>query len=77
MRVRYQNQNMPLPMCADEGKHLPGSPEFCTFAAFRERVKELTPVDWERECSYVAGDKQGEREAAFAAAAKVIPNPKP
>ncbi|KAH9941178.1 phosphoglycerate mutase-like protein [Epithele typhae] len=39
VRVRYQNRNLPLPMCAEEGKHLPGSPEFCTFAAFRERVK--------------------------------------
>ncbi|KAJ7057838.1 histidine phosphatase superfamily, partial [Mycena amicta] len=51
VRMRYQNKNMALPICADEGKHLPGSPEFCTLAAFRERVKELTPVDWERECS--------------------------
>jgi len=50
VRMRYQNKNMVLPFCADEGKHLPGSPEFCTFAAFRERVKELTPVDFEAEC---------------------------
>jgi acid phosphatase len=48
--MRYQNRNLALPVCAEEGKHLPGSPEFCTLAAFRERVKELTPVDWEREC---------------------------
>lgn len=49
--MRYQNKNMVLPMCADEDKHLPGSPEFCTLAAFRERVKEFTPVDWDAECS--------------------------
>lgn len=48
--MRYQNKNMVLPICADEGKHLPGSPEFCTLAAFRDRVKELTPVDFESEC---------------------------
>jgi hypothetical protein len=40
-----------LPICAPEGKHLPGSPEFCTLEAFRERVQELTPTDWEVECS--------------------------
>ncbi|KAH9939851.1 phosphoglycerate mutase-like protein [Amylocystis lapponica] len=33
------------------GEALPGSPEFCTLAAFRERVLELTPVDWEAECA--------------------------
>ncbi|KAJ7755374.1 histidine phosphatase superfamily [Mycena maculata] len=51
VRMRYQNRNMALPVCAEEGKHLPGSPEFCTLAAFRERVKELTPVDWDTECA--------------------------
>ncbi|KAK7436892.1 hypothetical protein VKT23_018912 [Stygiomarasmius scandens] len=50
VRMRYKNKNMYLPICADEGKHLPGSPEFCTLAAFRDRVKELTPADWEKEC---------------------------
>ncbi|KAF7323871.1 Acid phosphatase [Mycena kentingensis (nom. inval.)] len=50
VRMRYQNRNLALPICAEEGKHLPGSPEFCTLAAFRDRVRELTPVDWEREC---------------------------
>lgn len=49
--MRYQNENMTLPICADEGKHLSGSPEFCTLTAFRERVKELTPLDWDSECS--------------------------
>lgn len=51
VRMRYQNENMTLPICADEGKHLSGSPEFCTLTAFRERVKELTPLDWDSECS--------------------------
>ncbi|TFK49423.1 phosphoglycerate mutase-like protein [Heliocybe sulcata] len=51
IRMRYQNKNMVLPICADEGKHLPGSPEFCTLEAFNERVKELTPGDWEVECA--------------------------
>ncbi|KAJ4468793.1 histidine phosphatase superfamily [Lentinula aciculospora] len=51
IRMRYQNKNMVLPMCADEGKHLPGSPEFCTLTAFRERVKELTPLDFVSECA--------------------------
>ncbi|KIY47319.1 phosphoglycerate mutase-like protein [Fistulina hepatica ATCC 64428] len=51
VRMRYQNKNMALPMCADEGKHLPGSPEFCLLKVFRDRVKELTPLDYEAECS--------------------------
>ena len=51
VRMRYQNKNMYLPLCAADGKHLPGSPEFCTLRAFRERVKELTPDDWEMECA--------------------------
>ncbi|PFH47755.1 hypothetical protein AMATHDRAFT_66976 [Amanita thiersii Skay4041] len=51
VRMRYQNKNMALPACAEEGKHLPGHPEFCTLAAFRERIRQLTPVDWETECS--------------------------
>ncbi|KAG6915556.1 hypothetical protein DXG01_010961 [Tephrocybe rancida] len=50
IRMRYQNKNMILPACAEEGKHLPGSPEFCSLAAFRERAKELTPADFESEC---------------------------
>ncbi|KAJ3866489.1 histidine phosphatase superfamily [Lentinula novae-zelandiae] len=51
IRMRYQNKNMILPLCAEEGKHLPGSPEFCTLTAFRERAKELTPVDFVSECA--------------------------
>lgn len=50
VRMRYKNENMVLPMCAEEGKHLPGSPEFCTFETFRRRVEELTPRDWAGEC---------------------------
>jgi len=51
VRMRYQNKNMALPICAEEGNHLPGYPEFCTLMAFHKRVKELTPVDWVSECS--------------------------
>ncbi|KAG2034004.1 histidine phosphatase superfamily [Suillus americanus] len=50
VRMRYKNKNMVLPMCAEEGKHLPGSPEFCTLEAFQRRVGELTPRDWVGEC---------------------------
>lgn len=51
VRMRYQNRNLTLPLCSEEGNHLPGSPEFCTLEAFQARVKELTPVDWEKECA--------------------------
>ena len=77
VRVRYQNENKVLPLCAEEGKHLPGSPEFCTLAAFAERVRELTPKDWEAECAYVPGNRQKDREEAQAAAEKIISKPSP
>jgi acid phosphatase len=51
VRARYQNRNLVLPMCAEDGKHLPGAPEFCTLEAFTERVRELVPRDWEAECA--------------------------
>ena len=51
VRARYQNRTLVLPLCADEGKHMPGAPEFCTLEAFVERVDELTPRDWEAECA--------------------------
>ncbi|KAF8157020.1 histidine phosphatase superfamily [Crassisporium funariophilum] len=51
VRMRYQNKDMVLKTCAEPGKHLEGHPEFCTFAAFQERVKELTPTNWDVECS--------------------------
>ncbi|KZV84235.1 phosphoglycerate mutase-like protein [Exidia glandulosa HHB12029] len=50
VRMRYENRNLELPLCAGAGKHLPGSPEFCTLEAFQTRVRELTPQDWEYEC---------------------------
>jgi acid phosphatase len=49
--MRYQNNNMILPACQGKGKHLNGHPEFCTLAAFSEKVRELTPADWEKECA--------------------------
>jgi acid phosphatase len=49
--MRYQNENMHLPTCAQKEDHLEGHPEFCTFDAFKARVKELTPEDWDTECS--------------------------
>ncbi|EGN92524.1 hypothetical protein SERLA73DRAFT_191032 [Serpula lacrymans var. lacrymans S7.3] len=52
IRARYKNKNLMLPLCADEGKHLSGFPEFCTLSAFQKRVEELTPRDWESECSH-------------------------
>lgn len=50
VRMRYQNRNMALPACAAPGDHLPGSPEFCTLAAFQEHVRTMTPEDWKKEC---------------------------
>ncbi|KAF4616606.1 hypothetical protein D9613_008515 [Agrocybe pediades] len=51
IRMRYQNRNMILPLCAQDGDHLEGHPEFCKFSAFKARVVELTPTDWDTECS--------------------------
>ncbi|KAL5637962.1 hypothetical protein ACGC1H_002286 [Rhizoctonia solani] len=50
VRMRYQNRSLALPACASPGDHLPGSPEFCTLAAFQEHVRKLTPDNWEKEC---------------------------
>ena len=50
VRMRYQNKNMILPICSQDGDHLEGHPEFCTLEAFQARVKELTPEDWDAEC---------------------------
>lgn len=49
--MRYQNRTLKLPICSEDGRHLAGAPEFCTLEAFRERVKELTPEDWDAECA--------------------------
>ncbi|TFK22143.1 phosphoglycerate mutase-like protein [Coprinopsis marcescibilis] len=57
VRMRYQNKTMTLPICAAEGKHLPGHPEFCTLEAFKSRVEQLTPKDWTEECSLGTGSK--------------------
>ncbi|KAF8886541.1 phosphoglycerate mutase-like protein [Infundibulicybe gibba] len=51
VRMRYQNKNLALPICAEKGKHLDGAPEFCTLEAFRARIKELTPTNWNAECA--------------------------
>ncbi|KAG2003286.1 hypothetical protein CC2G_003902 [Coprinopsis cinerea AmutBmut pab1-1] len=56
VRMRHQNKDMSLPICAKEGKHLPGRPEFCTLEAFKERVEQFVPKDWEAECSVSAGN---------------------
>ncbi|KAI9568107.1 phosphoglycerate mutase-like protein [Boletus coccyginus] len=50
VRMRYKNKNLILPMCAKEGDHLAGSPEFCTLSVFQRRVRELTPRNWRAEC---------------------------
>ncbi|KAG8702903.1 hypothetical protein FRC08_003174 [Ceratobasidium sp. 394] len=55
VRMRYQNRNLALPACAAPGAHLPGSPEFCTLAAFQEHVRTLTPDDWDAECTAKGG----------------------
>ncbi|GJJ10525.1 hypothetical protein Clacol_004751 [Clathrus columnatus] len=50
IRMRYQNRTLPLPICAEHGKHLEGYPEFCTLEAFKEAVEDLIPYDFEAEC---------------------------
>ncbi|KAG9095684.1 hypothetical protein FRC06_009535 [Ceratobasidium sp. 370] len=57
VRMRYQNRNLALPACAAPGAHLPGSPEFCTLAAFQEHVRTLTPDDWDAECTVKGAGK--------------------
>ena len=48
--MRYENRTLALPICAQPGNHLPGSPEYCKLSAFSRRVSELAPADWDAEC---------------------------
>ncbi|KAH0834797.1 hypothetical protein J3R83DRAFT_10398 [Lanmaoa asiatica] len=41
VRMRYKNKNLVLPMCAKEGDHLAGSPEFCTLIHHLRRLPGL------------------------------------
>lgn len=50
VRMRYRNRTLPLPICADPGKHLDGHPEFCKLQAFKEAIKGLVPDDFDAEC---------------------------
>ncbi|KAJ3543988.1 hypothetical protein NMY22_g2946 [Coprinellus aureogranulatus] len=51
IRMRSQNKSVALPLCAGEGKHLPGHPEFCTLQAFKDGMESLIPQDWDKECA--------------------------
>jgi hypothetical protein len=53
VRFRYQNRNLRLPLCSEEGQHLEGQPEYCTLEAFVKRAAELTPKNWEEECAVI------------------------
>ncbi|PWN49434.1 phosphoglycerate mutase-like protein [Violaceomyces palustris] len=60
VRLRYGNRTLQLPGCAPKGKHLAGSPEFCTLDAFRDIVNSLRHpqgLSWERECEIGRGEK--------------------
>ncbi|TEB31839.1 phosphoglycerate mutase-like protein [Coprinellus micaceus] len=51
IRMRSQNKSIKLPLCAGEGQHLPGHPEFCTLQAFKDGMEAVIPLDWDKECS--------------------------
>ncbi|KAF9517796.1 hypothetical protein BS47DRAFT_1371232 [Hydnum rufescens UP504] len=57
VRMRYGNRSLKLPLCAAPGRHLLGSPEFCTLEAFSKRATELAPIDWESECQATTTSK--------------------
>ncbi|KAL0958169.1 hypothetical protein HGRIS_000332 [Hohenbuehelia grisea] len=61
VRMRSQNRNLALVACAEDGKHLPGHPEFCTFAAFHAHLRKLVPADFDRECAATSEKKAGKR----------------
>ena len=58
MRMLYQGLPLRVPACQKPGHHLPGSPEFCTFDAFMNRVKQMVP-NYETDC---ASDQRVEPE---------------
>jgi acid phosphatase len=69
VRMRYGNRSLKLPLCAAPGRHLPGSPEFCTLEAFSKRAIELAPMDWESECQATSKAKLKTTKAADAVVA--------
>ncbi|KAL5598883.1 hypothetical protein BROUX41_003796 [Berkeleyomyces rouxiae] len=51
VRVRYNDRPLVVPGCAAAGRHLPGDESFCTLAAFKEIVDNITPRHWKAECA--------------------------
>lgn len=50
VRAIYQDKPLTPPACAKPGKHYPGHPELCTFQAFSDIVKAITPKNWSEDC---------------------------
>ncbi|CAO3627275.1 unnamed protein product [Cunninghamella blakesleeana] len=52
VRVRFNNQVLRLPGCAEKGKHHSnGDQSFCTLEAFKKIVEDQVPADWTAECN--------------------------
>ncbi|KAK5116463.1 hypothetical protein LTR62_008012 [Meristemomyces frigidus] len=50
VRLRYNDNPVSLPYCAQPGKHLEGDKSFCTLTAFKEAADSFTPTDWKGQC---------------------------
>ncbi|KAL1893858.1 hypothetical protein Cpir12675_003926 [Ceratocystis pirilliformis] len=50
VRLRYNDRSVVVPGCKAPNKHFPGDESFCTLAAFKEIVDNITPRHWKTEC---------------------------
>ncbi|ERS99749.1 acid phosphatase [Sporothrix schenckii 1099-18] len=50
VRIRYNDEVVPIPGCKPAGKHLDGDESFCTLEAFKSIVDKYTPKNWKHEC---------------------------
>lgn len=50
VRIRYNDEVVPIPGCKPAGKHLDGDESFCTLEAFKSIVDKYTPKNWKQEC---------------------------
>lgn len=50
VRLRYNDNPISIPYCAQAGRHLQGDESFCTLTAFKEAADSFTPREWKAQC---------------------------
>ncbi|KAK9249287.1 histidine phosphatase superfamily [Lipomyces tetrasporus] len=61
VRVKYNGRPMAIPACQPKGKHWGEDSSFCTFAAFQDFVRSVSPMrDWSAQCKEHLGEQAPE-----------------